>query len=181
MTGQTLLQIPAPWHATVAPGDIVAFRFPHETDEADGSELPKVRPTLVIDVVERFGERYAVLAYGTTNPRRFGRREAYAIDVLDEAERDGASLHRQTRFHASRRLMVSLKNSGFDIRRDACTARLGRLSGDSLKRLQQVRARIHAEQDMRRDRNRQRRAARPVVIETRRKGRIRSEKEVRHV
>ncbi len=34
---------------------------------------------------------------------------------------------------------------------------------------------------MRRDRNRQRRAARPVVIETRRKGRIRSEKEVRHV
>ena len=71
MTEQTLLQIPAPWHATVAPGDIVAFRFPHETD---GSESPKVRPTLVIDVVERFGERYAVLAYGTTNPRRFGRR-----------------------------------------------------------------------------------------------------------
>ena len=127
MTEQTLLQIPAPWHATVAPGDIVAYRFPHETD---GSESPKVRPTLVIDVVERFGERYAVLAYGTTNPRRFGRREAYAIDVLDAIERDGASLHRQTRFHASRRLMVSLRNSGFDIRRDACTARLGRLSGD---------------------------------------------------
>lgn len=177
MTVQTSVLTVTPWHREVRAGDLVAFRFPHETD---GTELPKVRPTLVLDVEERYGKRYAVLAYGTTNPRRFVRREPYAIDVMDDGERAEASLRRPTRFHASRRITVSLDNSWFDVSASKGTAVIGRLTGMSLARLHAVRARIEAERDIRKERRRRtRNEARPVTVEVRRKGRTR--KDARHV
>ncbi|WP_299666757.1 hypothetical protein [uncultured Ruegeria sp.] len=66
MTPQTEIALPSEnWKSRLKVGDVVAFRFPHETM---GEDDPKVRPSLVIDVEEMAGERFAVLAYGTTNP-----------------------------------------------------------------------------------------------------------------
>ena len=166
----------APWHSVLKAGDIVAFRFPHETE---GSEAPKVRPTLVLDIEVQGGKRYAVLAYGTSNKKTFPRREAYAVDVNDDAEIAAASLCMPTRFHGARRLMVSLENGGFAVHAGKKTALLGQLTGRSLARLHAVRARICAERDIRRealiDRRRKIAAPRPVSVEYRGKGRTRQE------
>ena len=92
-------------------------------------------------------------------------------------------MHKPTRFHALRQITVSLDNSGFDVNPAKKTPVLGRLTGDALKRLHAVRARIHAERDMRRSRLFGRRgsgrAPRPVTVEYRGQGRVR--KELRHV
>ncbi|WP_420325823.1 hypothetical protein [Mameliella sp.] len=170
----------ATWSDSIRVGDIVAFRFPHETD---GDELPKVRPTLVLEVDVICGKRHVTLAYGTTSPRRC-RGEAYTIDVYGAEEIAEASLRRPTRFYGARRLRVSCDNSWFGLGRDRGTPKIGRLSGESLERLLAVRARIHAERDIRADRTRQRRTLRrglrPVTVERRRAGK-RPIRELRHV
>lgn len=166
------------WQDSLAAGDIVAFRFPHEDP---GEDEPKVRPTLVLDVVTRDGVRYAHLAYGTSlmDPRR----RAYAIDVRVASERDAASLHRPTRFDATRRIIVTLDNAGFELSSQLRTPVLGRLSGRAHGRMQAVRGRLHAEHDMRRAdlfRRRPRDRRRMVTIEHRAGGRVVS-REMRNV
>lgn len=153
----------APWQDRVRVGDIVAFRFPHEDE---GGELPKVRPALILDLEERDGQRFAVLAYGTTSPKLTKTRAPYAVDVVAVDELATASLNRLTRFHGARRIAVSLNHPWFAVSAKRGTARLGCLSGQSRERLQQVRNRIHAERDIRADRRRARRwpPARPASV-----------------
>ncbi|WP_050602638.1 hypothetical protein [Ruegeria sp. 6PALISEP08] len=159
---------PATWQDALHTGDVVAFRFPHETD---GPNLPKVRPALVLDVEETDVGRFASLAYGTSNPRSC--KAAYCVDVRSEKDRALAALHLPTRFDASRRILVSLDHPGFELHSEKGTPVLGRLSGPANARMHKVRARIHAERDIRRDYlGRQRRRAggrRPVTVERRSK------------
>ncbi len=154
------------WQDDLQTGDVVAFRFPHETD---GSNDPKVRPALVLDVQETEVGRFASLAYGTSNPR--SRKAAYCVDVRSEKDRVPATLHRPTRFNAARRVLVSLDHPGFELSSEIGTPVLGRLTGPASDRMQGVRARIHAERDIRRDHlGRLRRNAgnrRPVTVERR--------------
>ncbi|WP_109311361.1 hypothetical protein [Ruegeria sp. AU67] len=118
--------LPATWQDALHTGDVVAFRFPHETD---GPNLPKVRPALVLDVEETDVGRFASLAYGTSNPR--SRKAAYCVDVRSEKDRATAALHLPTRFDASRRILVSLDHPG-----SSCTQRKGRRCSDASPVLQ---------------------------------------------
>ncbi len=160
--------LPAEWQDSLQTGDVVAFRFPHETD---GSNDPKVRPALVLDVEETDVGRFASLAYGTSNPR--SRKAAYCVDVRSEKDRAPAALHRPTRFNAARRVLVSLDHPGFELSSEVGTPVLDRLTGPASDRMHRVRARIHAERDIRRDHlGRLRRNAgsrRPVTVERRSK------------
>lgn len=165
------------WQGTLKRGDVVAYCFPHLYP---GENDPKVRPSLVLDVEERGGERYALLAYGTSRGERL--RPGYLIPVEDEAELARASLNECTVFDGRRRVLVSLKNASFDVSGALGTPVLGELTGRSLERMNQVRARIHAERDMRRaalaDAARRRRP--PVPVEYRKAGKL-IRKEMTHV
>lgn len=159
------------WRDHVAVGDIVSYRFPCATDQ---DTTPKTRPCLVLDVETINGQRYALLAYGTTATT--GANRGYEIRVRSADALASAGLHKPTRFVAARRLLVPLESAGF-----ACSAAtgapvLGRLTGETRERMHAVRARIHAERDIAADRRASRRRAgsrrwsapRPVVVEIRR-------------
>lgn len=139
MTGNPITSPPSSWKDSLQSGNIVAYRFPHQRK---GAQQPKVRPALVIDVVEKEGERFAVLAYGTSNPRL--RKDAYTVDVEVPDELNQASLHKPTRFHISRRVEVSLEDRAFDLKSSAMTPVLGRLTGRSKCRLNDVNALINS-------------------------------------
>ncbi len=130
--------LPLSWKDTLQSGDIVAFRFPHQWEGAQG---PKVRPALVINVGQKEGKHVAVLAYGTTTRLR---KDAYTLDVQITDELNQASLHKPTRFHVSRRIEVSLDDESFDVKSSAITPVLGRLSGRSKCRLNEVNALINS-------------------------------------
>ncbi|MGJ8595353.1 type II toxin-antitoxin system PemK/MazF family toxin [Sulfitobacter sp.] len=131
---------PLSWHSTLNAGDIVAYRFPHERK---GAQQPKVRPALVVNVTEKAGEQVATLAYGTSNSRL--RRDALTLDVRLDAELEEASLYKPTRFHCTRRIEVSLEDTAFNVNPSKQTPVLGRLSGQSKRRLAVVRGNIRSE------------------------------------
>lgn len=170
---------PLSWTSTLQPGDVVAFRFPHEQD---GPEHPKVRPALVINTAEKAGRRYAVLAYGTSNPKI--RKDAYTLDVRIEAEIQKASLNKPTRFHVSRRIEVSLDDNAFDLKSSKQTPVLGQLSGKAKTRLTEVRERIRSDSNIDRPklfgRRDSRRAVPTTTVKNFNSGRI-VNMEARHV
>lgn len=118
--------MPMAWQPDLKPNDIVAFRFPHERES---TEDPKVRPTLVLDVLQIGAERHALLAYGTSSARRRGR--DLLVPVVSDVELDTASLKAPTQFDGARRILVSLSHSGFSCSRKLNTPVLGQLSGRS--------------------------------------------------
>lgn len=159
------------WRDCIAVGDVVSFRFPCATDN---DTMPKARPCLVLDIETINGQRYALLAYGTTATG--GANRGYEIRVSFTEALASAGLHKPTRFVAARRLLVPLESANF-----ACSAMtgapvLGRLTGETRERMQAIRARIHAERDIAADRRASRRrsgrrepsAPRPLVVEIRR-------------
>jgi hypothetical protein len=165
----TILTMTPAWQEHLSPGDIVSFRFP--LAQADPADKSKPRPCLVLEVQELAGMRFALLAYGTTSPRKAN--WGYEIHALEDFPSFG--LNRPTRFIGRRRLMVSLDNPGFVICRDTGSPVLGRLSGGPADRLMAVRARLQAERDIaadRRARRRKDRRAPSVVVERRRPKRL---------
>ena len=122
------------WQSDIKPNHIVAFRFPHERKSTVG---PKVRPTLVLDVLTIGDERYAVLAYGTSSPRR--RSRDLLVPVTSAAELETASLNAPTKFDGARRILVPLSDSGFSCSRKLNTPVLGHLTGASANRGDTVR------------------------------------------
>ena len=129
-------------HPAPATSSLFAFRWLRKAAR-DG---PKKRPCLVLDVEEIGGERFALLAYGTTSRRSSN--VGYEIHVRKRAEFTAAGLVEPTRFVGQRRLLVPLGHSGFVICRATSSPVLGRLDGDPLRRLHAVRGRIHAERDI---------------------------------
>jgi hypothetical protein len=136
-------QAPTDWHAGLTWGHIVLFRFPvrlpGETDNA------KVRPCLVLDVEMVGAQRCALIAYGTSADTKANR--GYEIDVRGE-EATAVGLHKPTRFVGARRILVPLEHPGFLMIGDSGSPIVGRLTGQSLDRMNAVRGRIHAEADM---------------------------------
>ncbi|MCX8227987.1 MAG: hypothetical protein OTI35_18110 [Sulfitobacter sp.] len=120
---------PTAWQSDLKPNHIVAFRFPHERKSSVG---PKVRPTLVLDVLTIGEERYAVLAYGTSSPRR--RSHDLLVPVTCSAELEAASLNAPTKFDGARRILVPLSDAGFSSNRKLNTPVLGQLTGTSADR-----------------------------------------------
>jgi len=139
LTGPT----PDAWADAVAPGTVLAFRFPVEDDRA--REHDRWLPCLVLDVVEDAGLRTALLA---PSAPPWGQRPAYAIDIRTARELARAGLSRPTRFIGAMRLRVSLANSRFAAAREGGTPILGALTGQALTQMNGVRGRIHAEADI---------------------------------
>lgn len=125
-------------------GDIVLFvfpiRLPGETEE------PKTRPCLVLDVVEKRGYRFAILAYGTSAASMANK--GYEITVATAAEVAACGLRRYTRFVGARRLLVPLNHGDFRPKRSMGSPVIGRLGPAAMARLHEVRGRTHAEADI---------------------------------
>lgn len=151
-TTTTLTMTPA-WRDHLSYGDIVSFRFP--LAEEAGTGKPKARPCLILDIETRDGQRYALLAYGTTSRRRSN--VGYEIHVRRRDEYLPAGLDEPTRFVGARRLLVPLTHSDFAICRATGSAVLGRLEGAPFDDMNAVRGRIHAEADIAADRRSRRR------------------------
>ena len=132
------------WQTVLKPGHIVTFAFPfRETDER-----PKVRPCLVLDVFDRDGKRFAVLAYGTTAPTNANR--GYEVHVTDDLALKFTGLRRPTRFVGARRIIISLDHRGFVCNRMG-TPIIGHLVGTAQDQMNGVRSRIQAFADMRKE------------------------------
>ncbi|MCZ4260139.1 hypothetical protein O4G76_04700 [Limimaricola sp. G21655-S1] len=149
----TLAMMPA-WRDLVTPGDIVSFRFPLAEEGHTGR--PKSRPCLILDLEERGGKRYALLAYGTTSRRRSN--TGYEVHVRRRADYLSAGLNEPTRFVGARRLLVPLNHGGFSVCQATGSAVLGRLDGSAFAAMNAVRGRIHAERDIAADRRAGRRS-----------------------
>ncbi|UOA25300.1 hypothetical protein DSM110277_03754 (plasmid) [Sulfitobacter pontiacus] len=125
---------PTAWQSDLKPNHIVAFRFPHEHKS---SVSPKVRPTLVLDVLTIGEERHAVLAYGTSSFRR--RSHDLLVPVNCSVELEAASLFAPTKFDGARRILVPLSDAGFSCSCKLSTPILGHLTGRSADRVDIVR------------------------------------------
>ena len=141
----------AAWHDAVGCGDILSFRFP--LAEERHRRRPKARPCLVLDIEELGGQRYALLAYGTTSKRRSN--IGYEVHVRKPADYLAAGLDRPTRFVGARRILVPLALSAFVVASATGSAVLGRLNGRPFEAMTAVRARIHAEADIAADHRRE--------------------------
>lgn len=163
----TNLTMTPAWQDHVSAGDIVSFRFPLAEEGSTGQ--PKARPCLILDVEEIGGQRYALLAYGTTSHRRSN--VGYEVHVRRQAEYLSAGLDEPTRFVGARRLLVPLTHPGFAICAATGAPVLGRLDGAPVGEMNAVRGRIHAERDIaagRRTPRRRRHLRRgPVTVERR--------------
>ncbi|KAF0674476.1 hypothetical protein [Profundibacterium mesophilum] len=145
---QTSFAMTPAWQDHISPGDIVSFRFPVAEEGHTGR--PKARPCLVLDIEAHGGQRYALLAYGTTSRRQSN--IGYEVHVRRRADYLSAGLNEPTRFVGARRLLVPLKHSGFSVCRATGSAVLGRLAGSALTAMNAVRGHIHAERDIAADR-----------------------------
>lgn len=169
-TTNTILTMTPDWQNHLSPGDIVSFRFP--VRKAMANEKPKPRPCLILEIEELAGRRFALIAYGTSSPRRANWGEE--VHALHECDFPTFGLDRPTRFIGKRRMLVSLDNSGFAICRETGSPVLGRLSGRPAERLLDVRARIQAQRDIVAERlaERHRRRTDTLVVEKRRPKRL---------
>src|SRR6056297_1555879 len=142
------LTMTAAWQDHLSYGDIVSFRFPLAEEGHTGR--PKARPCLVLEIETHGGERYALLAYGTTSRRRSN--IGYEVHVRRKVDYLSAGLNEPTRFVGARRLLVPFDHSGFVICRATGAPVLGRLDGNPFDAMNAVRGRIHAERDIAADR-----------------------------
>ena len=138
------LKMTPAWQDHVTHGDIVSFHFPFAEDISIGQ--PKARPCLILDIELIGGQRYALIAYGTTSHRRSN--VGHEVHVRRRAEYLSAGLDKPTRFVGARRVLVPLTHSGFAICSATGSAVLGRLNGEPFEAMNAVRGRIHAMRDI---------------------------------
>ena len=132
----------AGWQETLSRGDIVLFRFPIIEN---GFEAAKTRPCLVLDVEVHGGNRRAALAYGTSAQTAANR--GYEIWVKRQSSMAVAGLYRPMRFVGSRRISVALCHAGFKLGEQGSPV-IGQLDDYLVRRMNAVRARMQAEQDI---------------------------------
>ncbi len=142
------------WKDLVERGDVVKFRFP-VADEIAPGEQPKLRPCLLLDVIERNGETFVELAYGTSSDGCANR--GYEVLVKQAVSRAAAGLDKPTRFVCARRVIVHIDHQGFECDDEDFGPLLGRLDKPLLERMNGVRARIQAEADIAADMREERR------------------------
>ena len=123
-----------PWHARLAPGDVVSFRFP-VADPGRGARVKK-RPCLVLEVRVVEGRRHALLAYGTSVRSRANR--GREIRVRRPEGLAQAGLHRPTRFVGARSVTVPLDDPRFVVSAQTGSPVLGRLDADLRARMAEV-------------------------------------------
>jgi hypothetical protein len=125
---------PAPWHARLAPGDVVSFRFP-VADPGRGARVKK-RPCLVLDVRVFEGRRCARIAYGTSVRSRANRGREIRVRRPEGMARAG--LNRPTRFVGARCVTVPLDDPRFVVSARTGSPVLGRLDAGLRARMAEV-------------------------------------------
>ena len=164
MFDQTI-QETAHWAVSVQPGDVVLFKFP--VRQAGDGDSPKIRPCLVLEVHNHFGQTRLTLAFGTSVPESKNR--GYEIPVTHPDDVRAAGLKRATRFVGARLISVAPTNPGFEVGGTTGSPIIGRLPANRLDRMNDVRARLHAEHDLAAERRRRRHREAPTVERRRRK------------
>lgn len=114
----------------------------------------KRRPCLVLDVFELNGTKFVELAYGTS--ARTKANTGYEVRVGHTASCHAAGLDRPSRFVCSRRVIVSINHPGFE-GGEECGTLIGRLDAPLVDRMNDVRARLQAEADIKAEARRERR------------------------
>ncbi|SEP87429.1 type II toxin-antitoxin system PemK/MazF family toxin [Thalassovita taeanensis] len=142
------------WKDLVERGDVVLFAFPTNEDAEGPAEQPKRRPCLVLDVFELNGIKFVELAYGTS--ARTKANTGYEVRVGHTASCHAAGLDRPSRFVCSRRVIVSINHPGFEGGEERGTL-IGRLDAPLVDRMNDVRARLQAEADIKAEARRERR------------------------
>lgn len=130
-----------PWADTLQRGDVVMFRFPCADD---GPVKP--RPCLVVEVDRLGGYTFIELAYGTTAQTKANR--GYEVHIYTDVGMALAGLRQPTRFVCARRVMVAPFHRDFATTRRNPSPVIGRLDDAGIERMNGIRARIHAEQDI---------------------------------
>jgi hypothetical protein len=133
------------WQDLIERGDVVLVRFPINDDTDAPAEQPKRRPCLVLDVFDLNGTTFVELAYGTSAPTKANR--GYEVRVNQTASCHAAGLDRPSRFVCARHIIVSVNHPGFDGGDNRGTL-IGHLDPPLIERMNDVRARIQAEADI---------------------------------
>ena len=157
---------PAPmpaWGDDLKRGDVVLFRFPCAEDHP--TEEPKRRTCLVLEVEDRGGRRFAEIAYGTSSETRANVGGDLVVAAPEELA--VAGLRKPTRFVCSRRVWVSLDHPGWDINPAHPSPIIGHLAPKATRKMNAIRARLHALRDIAADRRASRR--REFTVEHRRR------------
>jgi len=110
------------WRDALRAGDIVVYAWPL-IDPAPG-EVPKHRPSLVLEIREIDGVRHAEIMFGTGQLRRRNPRD---VILDDPGDMRCAGNRKPTRFEFGCRLMVRLDDPGFAVSVALNTAVLGRM------------------------------------------------------
>jgi hypothetical protein len=131
------------WHNAIQLGDVVQFRFPF--NEEHKTDKPKKRPCLVLDVFDLNGTKFVELAYGTS--ARTSANKGYEVRVNQPASCVAAGLDRPSRFVCARRVIVSVKHSGFLSKDERCTL-IGHLDPQLIERMNALLIRLQTEQDV---------------------------------
>lgn len=149
---------PPPWMADLRPGAIVVHRYP-APGRMGAHRSPEPRPCLVVDVYDLHGHGVVALAHGV--PAASGIRRDRDLVIAARELRGVPELPEAHRFVASACLLVPLGSPAFVVDPERGTPVLGHLSGEAMARLDDLRARLHAEADIaaedRRRRGRRRR------------------------
>jgi hypothetical protein len=133
------------WQQRLSRGDIVRFRFPVKEPCTSG-ERPKLRPCLVLEIVDFGGTRFITLAYGTSADTKANRGQE--VLVTKPASMQAAGLEKPTRFVCARRCHISHDHPGFEVAADIGTPVIGHLDEVLTERMNAVRARLQAEADI---------------------------------
>lgn len=142
------------WGDDLQRGNVVLFRFP--CAEEHPVEEPKRRTCLIVEVEDRAGHRFVELAYGTS--AETGANTGDEIRVAAPEEIALAGVRRPTRFVCSRRVTVTLDHPGWDTNPAHPSPILGQLAPTATRKLNAIRARIHARRNIIADRRASRRA-----------------------
>jgi hypothetical protein len=102
---------PTDWRDTLAPGDVVLFRFPHSEpgDETDA----KRRPCLVLAIQTLGGRRVVELAFATTAKTKAN--VGLEIHVNRPDSLAAAGLRKPTRFVCARRFLAPFDHVGWSV------------------------------------------------------------------
>jgi hypothetical protein len=145
MLDMTTTTTPAPaWAKNLQRGDLVLFHFP--CAEENPAEAPKSRTCLVLETEVRGGRLHLELAYGTSANTRANVGNEIPIDTA--ADMKSAGVRKPTRIVCDRRIRVTPDHPGWDINPRHPSPVIGRLSPQSLARMNAIRAKIHAHRDI---------------------------------
>lgn len=141
-TEADILHLRPDWDARLSPGDVVAFRFPHERARGTGPVEIDAIPCLVIAVLEGGEDRFLELVGGL--PLSAGIGTNFDIVLKSAGARAAAGVRSGWKFVSSRRVIVSTRHAGFVPEPSTGSPVLGRLDAAGYKRLERLRSLLDA-------------------------------------